>query len=49
MLNSAPFSVCVAMNALYFIVPAGIVLIVSAVIKKKKDMGRPEEKYNRAL
>lgn len=34
-LNSAPFSVWIAVNALYFLVPAVIAFIVGIMIKKK--------------
>ena len=35
-LNSAPFYVWSAVNALYFLVPAVIVFIVGVIIKKKQ-------------
>lgn len=35
-INSAPFSVWVLMNALYFIVPAIIVLFAGFIVKKKQ-------------
>lgn len=36
MLNSAPFSAQVLVNALYFIIPAIIVFFVGIVVKKEK-------------
>ena len=35
-LNSAPFSVWIAVNALYFLVPAILVWLVGGMIKKKQ-------------
>ena len=35
-LNSAPFSVWVLVNGLYFIVPAVILLVIGLVYKRKK-------------
>ncbi len=35
-LNSAPFSVWVLANALYFLLPAVIVFIVGVIMKKKQ-------------
>ena len=37
-LNSAPFYLWIIVNAIYFIVPAIIVLIVGLVIKKKTHL-----------
>lgn len=34
-LNSAPFSLWIAVNALYFILPAMIAFVIGIVIKKK--------------
>lgn len=35
-LNSAPFSVWVLVNALYFVIPAAIALVVGLIIRKKQ-------------
>ena len=35
-LNSAPFSVWIAVNALYFLVPAVVIFIVGIIMKKKQ-------------
>ncbi len=34
--NSAPFSLWVLVNAVYFIFPAVIIIVVGAVLRKKK-------------
>lgn len=34
-LNSAPFYVWIVMNALYFVIPAVVVLIIGTVIQKQ--------------
>lgn len=35
-LNSAPFSVWILVNALYFIIPATIVFVIGCIMKKKQ-------------
>ena len=39
-LNSAPFSVWVLVNAIYFVLPAAIVLVVGLVLGKKRKTNR---------
>ena len=36
-LNSAPFSVWILVNAIYFVLPAAIVLVVGLVLGKKRS------------
>jgi hypothetical protein len=35
-LNSAPFSVWVLVNALYFVIPAIVLLVIGLIVKKKQ-------------